>query len=397
MSKSARALRKRRQRQESSHRKDAYREWNIRKVRAFHDALDLWNDVRKLRVDKNRLCQPFPRITIRASQDMPSTATTEHILKQIRSAMATARVSLPNGREESALDFVYLLWPALHRLHCGTWHDPPAGLGQFRRKVGRAVETMESAGTLQSAEQGLLSPVAWVLATYSRINTILYHLDLHREQKRDGRLRTCLSLHQEPARVKTVTIDGKRRPAYRCAQPSSLWPIEWVVWTGKMLGLSGDNQQWPVYVQQHALNSLYGRKSRLKALDVLPEYESLVHHCLWESLESPVFREWGTDPSTRFVEFWIDEYKLGYLVVRLLPDKAVVLTFLFLTMDGTPEGEELWRQLRLNRMDKAYLGLDDLSTYVATDIRTDERLVSVLGRCGCGHLCQVTPSNIATP
>ena len=46
-----------------------------------------------------------------------------------------------------------------------------------------------------------------------------------------------------------------------------------------------------------------------------------------------------------------------------MEDSVLIHTFLFLTMDGTPEGTELWRQLRLSRGDKAYLGLDDIVTF----------------------------------
>ena len=68
---------------------------------------------------------------------------------------------------------------------------------------------------------------------------------------------------------------------------------------------------------------------------------------------------------------------------------ALIQTFLFITMDGTPEGAEFWRRLRLSGADRAYLGLDDLRTYAESDLKSDPELVRILSDCGCGHLFDV--------
>jgi hypothetical protein len=44
--------------------------------------------------------------------------------------------------------------------------------------------------------------------------------------------------------------------------------------------------------------------------------------------------------------------KLGYFVFKALDDMYVAITFLFLTMDGTPEGQKLWEKLRLTKKNK---------------------------------------------
>ncbi len=73
----------------------------------------------------------------------------------------------------------------------------------------------------------------------------------------------------------------------------------------------------------------------------------------------------------------------------ILDDKVVVRTFLFLTMDGTPEGARLRSQLRLRRDDKEYLELDTFYAFVHSDLKQDPDLVRVLSECGCGQLFEV--------
>jgi hypothetical protein len=153
------------------------------------------------------------------------------------------------------------------------------------------------------------------------------------------------------------------------------------------LGLPDADQEYRVLVQRHVLERLYGRQGRLTGV-----HEDVVHDSLWESLRSPVLyrSEEGKD---FLVEYRIEDHKFGYLVGQRLHDVVAIRTFLFLTMDGTPEGRALHRRLRLSRGDKAYLGLDDLGTFALTDVKNDAELVAILNDCGCGHLCKCTYTN----
>ena len=83
------------------------------------------------------------------------------------------------------------------------------------------------------------------------------------------------------------------------------------------------------------------------------------------------------------------QHKLGYLVARLVDDAVLVESFLFLTMDGTPEGDRLWKKLRLQKEDKTYLGIDTVQFFVMTDIQYDHEIVQMLSECGCGHLFKI--------
>lgn len=86
------------------------------------------------------------------------------------------------------------------------------------------------------------------------------------------------------------------------------------------------------------------------------------------------------------VEYRLYQYVLGYFPVRRLEDKILVKTFLFLTMDGTPQHKLLYDKLRLMRHEKEAMQLDTLNLFLTTDINSDPVLREVFGECGCGHL-----------
>lgn len=89
------------------------------------------------------------------------------------------------------------------------------------------------------------------------------------------------------------------------------------------------------------------------------------------------------------VEYRVGKYKIGYLVAKKVDDVILVETFLFLTMDGTPEGIELKRRWQLERTGKQFTGLDCLATFLCTDVAVDPDLVDLFTECGCGHLFEM--------
>nr|WP_319998734.1 hypothetical protein [uncultured Draconibacterium sp.] len=77
--------------------------------------------------------------------------------------------------------------------------------------------------------------------------------------------------------------------------------------------------------------------------------------------------------------------KVGYLKAELTGNKLVILTFLFLTNNGTPEGQKL-NNIGLEKEDKKYLGIDKLDIFINSDIKNDERLTQLFKSADCGDL-----------
>ena len=61
-------------------------------------------------------------------------------------------------------------------------------------------------------------------------------------------------------------------------------------------------------------------------------------------------------------------------------------TFLFLTMQGTPEARCLRQKLGLSRKDIEYFKLDNFFTLACSDLGEDPELRRTLGECGCDYL-----------
>ena len=184
-----------------------------------------------------------------------------------------------------------------------------------------------------------------------------------------------LTLAETPVPSRTVVADGVGRRAYRCGGFDDLesGAADWVEWDARALGLGG-SERLPVYVQSHALHQIRHRLA-LKPND-------LIDYTLWRSLDAPVLSP--RPGHTYLVEYRFFEHKLGYLVAEQLGDLVLIRTFLLVTMQGTPEGSEFARRLRLRRPDIEYLGLDRLWTLVATDLARDPEIAALLRECGCG-------------
>ena len=77
-----------------------------------------------------------------------------------------------------------------------------------------------------------------------------------------------------------------------------------------------------------------------------------------------------------------------------LDDEAnviVLTTFLFLTMDGTPEHRLLRDRLGMDRKDIEYNRLDLAERYFCSDLRFDPVVTRRLSECGLGHLLREAP------
>ena len=122
---------------------------------------------------------------------------------------------------------------------------------------------------------------------------------------------------------------------------------------------------------------------------------SLVHKAAIGALERPEGLHRSRDGY--LVDVWIGPHKVGYLVAQVLPRMVFIKTFLFLTMQGTPESELLRGKLGLGRSDVERYKLDEFHTLTGTDIIKDPLLARVLGECGCGHLLSLVDPDIRMP
>ena len=198
--------------------------------------------------------------------------------------------------------------------------------------------------------------------------------------------RQQILVHRVRPERRQIIKDNLRRPAYRCGY-GRMDGVEWIQWRSSTLGLMEEDRVYPVFVQSHVFHQLRGRVGHVFGNQGI---EGHLHMYLAFSLDDPVILPNRRNDGSVLVEYHLGNHKVGYLVARKLDDLILVETFLFLTMDGTPEGDRFRRQLQLDRPGKEYAGLDDLWTYLLSDAVLDPDLVDLLGKCGCGHLFEMS-------
>jgi hypothetical protein len=189
-----------------------------------------------------------------------------------------------------------------------------------------------------------------------------------------------LTLQRAEAEKIEIDLDGKKRPVYRVGWAFTSIGISWATIKAAEFKIQGSFSDMPlnVYIQSHALLRLKERLDRVA--------ETITHFCLFESLINlHIIR---MEDGATLVEYRLYNIKVGYLVVDLVEGQVVIRTFLFLTNSGTPEGEKLKQMLGLQMLERKYLEIDKLSTFVLSDLIDHKALVDIFTTAGCGSLFQ---------
>ena len=196
----------------------------------------------------------------------------------------------------------------------------------------------------------------------------------------DSQGRVCPRLELRPLAPKphAVSYGGNHWTTYACMKHHGPFGLQPTSWNCTELGIAGPSVSLPVYIEAHAIR-------RLRERIPLVPLESWLHRFMVDSLDDPSLIIPRSDQHY-LVEFCLGCDRLGYFVVEILPHMVLVKTFLFLTMQGTPEAQKLRETLGLYRNDIEYYELDNFFTLVASDVNKDPFLVRVLTECGCGHL-----------
>ena len=177
------------------------------------------------------------------------------------------------------------------------------------------------------------------------------------------------------------TPDGKRS-AFKVCWPKSQ---EGIIYAEMLPSLFGeysdpDDKPVPVYIQRHAMNRLMER------LDGMRRYE--IQYCLFDSVSKPILIRHGKNKM--LIAYKIADSKLGYLVAEYLNGAVFIHTFLFITNNGTPEGQKLTELTGLGKLDKKYLTIDTLNCFLRSDIAKNERLSALFRQVGCSSLLTIS-------
>lgn len=214
----------------------------------------------------------------------------------------------------------------------------------------------------------------------SNSNSVQYWLEFAIEERPENTFcrQNLVILHGQKPETIQVLIDGNPRPATRLGFGVPNTGVDWVFLKASELNYDGPftGLQLPVYFQSHALKRLYER------LDSLTE--SMSHFLMNNSFkEAKIIFDHENRP---LLECSIGGIKVGYFRIEIIDGIVLIKTFLFLTNNGTPEGLKLEKLTGLKKLDRKYLAIDKMSTFLSSNIGQDPDINKLLIDSGCESL-----------
>ena len=225
---------------------------------------------------------------------------------------------------------------------------------------------------------GRLDDVLWFATTnWCELTHRLYWLT-HSFRVEDYRIYNEFKLDTVQAEQRRLRLEGHTRAVYRVGWALPDYGPHWASVKASLFGNSSTagEEELPVFVQSHALRRLEER------LDCTERHSQQYH--LYLSLQEPHVVK---GPNGKWlIRYRFKELHLGYLVADVVDGILVLRTFLFITMDSTPEGRALQEALGLAAVDKKYLAIDRLSTFLISDIAEHPDLKEHFLKAGCDDL-----------
>ena len=345
--------------------------------------LGLWDYVERLPpVLRNKMTISGPQFSFRVEAGDGMTGHEE----VVKAARKTGEEATLKGEEFLSIRLLEALEVTL-RLLTLFGHYGPEKLATMPAKYVEPIETLKGVlniDTLQALVKGLSMMISQCLSRYSRCTGTMFWLTMAYDVALSST--TCtVRIHGATPDSREVVLDGNKRTVWRCG----FWitadsRFEWISWPEEHLpGASGsEGRMLPVYIQDHALRQLCLRMN-LKT----DESVGVGHNWLGWSLHNLVILP--ASENRYLVEFKYAGKTAGYFVAKKKDDCVVITTFLFLTMQGTPQSQKLRERLGIGRQTIEYLHLDQLETFRNPDIRNDKQLVAIFSECDCGHLFEI--------
>ncbi len=132
---------------------------------------------------------------------------------------------------------------------------------------------------------------------------------------------------------KHFMIDDMSRPSYEVCYAEPFEGVHVIGINDKQLGETEKQppKTYPVYVQSHALNRLTERLDRVGIELIRDWFTKSIIEC----------KAFKVKNGNYFIEFNFDNKMVGYLVAGLRDEHLLIHTFLFITNNGSPEGNRL--------------------------------------------------------
>jgi hypothetical protein len=207
--------------------------------------------------------------------------------------------------------------------------------------------------------------------TYNNMGDKMYWLNFDLQTHLMGLMNVAELYCQEPECIH-IDFKGNTRPAYRVRWAFSGNGIINATFKPSECNIKNPIENLDVYIQSHALERL---AERIDCIDI-----GVTHTNIYLSAVEPkVFYV----NQTMLLEYRFWGTKAGYFVTDIVGNKLILRTFLFVTNNGTPEGQLLEKNTGLQKLDKKYLAIDKLSTFMSSDIAKNPEVQKIFQDAGC--------------
>lgn len=315
----------------------------------------------------------------------PGQQVQEDVLKRMRSVLSYSLKNrnvplLKNGPEVTLVEYHSVV--EMFRLYLSRIEDSAFRTAAELKNAMSPFAQFEEGNKIGSDQ--ILVALNVAASVVSDLNSRLYWVE-RKEKLRSFDpfgYESLLLVHSGVPEKKYFSMDGISRPSVKVCWPfQSKDGIYETHVNPDALGIQSrcSSGALDVYIQAHALRRLSERLDSIGPASLQME--------LYFSLEyAHGFRQ---DNGSFLIEYMYHRIKVGYLVADLQDNALVIRTFLFITNSGTPEGKKLHEISGIRRLDKEFLAIDKLSTFIASDIRSNKELESLFLEAGCGCLLEL--------
>ena len=211
----------------------------------------------------------------------------------------------------------------------------------------------------------------------SKLGICFYWLKYESKLAEKGKLgiNNIVEVYIQEGESRRIKINGSVRPVIRLGWANPFDGIDWIMLKPSALNIKGAISDNPmkVYIQSHALRRLAERIDSIEA--------SLAQYNMYTSfLDAKVCYD---NYHNLMIEYRIFGTKAGYFRIDIVENVVVIRTFLFFTQSGTPEGQLLWKNAGLQKLDTSYLAIDKLSTFMSSDIGNNKNIRKIFEDSGC--------------
>ncbi len=247
---------------------------------------------------------------------------------------------------------------------------------KIRKVFNPLLDTIQLPSSQDAASYQVTTVVHWATAIYSSLESYSYGYDMIYKEgvtSKDIPSHFRFMILRKKIPVHQFSFENRKRFAYKLMlnKGHNYFHKEEMVWRGK---------SYKVYIQAHALRRL---EERLH-LDT-----RITHIKFLSSVQFDLPREFQGSVLIPVISSDKKQHRVGYFLCAFTKTVCVLKTFLFISQNGTPEGEKLNEQLAINKIDKEYLELDKLHHFTQSDIKSDTTLRPIFESCQLDHLFEI--------